>query len=118
MQVVVKKPRIDITGELSKRDIAHFIKRYGRRNVEVIDNDTIPIEEVPWIKKLMDEKVNPAESLKLFRKRDGLTQAELAKKVGEYKQNISGFEKGTRNISLEMAKKFGKLFGTSYHNFI
>jgi DNA-binding XRE family transcriptional regulator len=117
MLVVVKKPRIDITGELSKKDILYFVKRYGKKNVEVIDNELIPVEDVPWIKKGLEE-MTPAKTLKVYRKRDGLTQSELAKKIGEYKQNISGFENGTRKISLETAKKLSELFGTNYRHFI
>ena len=52
------------------------------------------------------------------RKALGLTQKELAEKLGIDKHVISEMERGVRPVSLKMARALGKVFGHNYKNFL
>ena len=49
--------------------------------------------------------------IKMLRARDGLTQADLAKKVGVRRETISFVENGEYNPSLLLAVRIAKVFG-------
>jgi addiction module HigA family antidote len=53
-----------------------------------------------------------------FRLRDGLTQAELAEKLGIKQSRVSDMERRQRPISRKMAAKLSKVFNTSARIFI
>lgn len=80
------------------------------------DEDTLSIEEA--FGNLYKSIGKPAMLLKGFRKRDELTQAELAKKLGTTQSAIAEMENGQRKIGLKMAKKIAVFFGTDYKEFI
>jgi DNA-binding XRE family transcriptional regulator len=117
MLVVVKKARIEAKGDISKKTISYFVKTYGKKNVEVIDDEYISVDDIDWIQEIRKNDT-PGKTLRRYRQRDGLSQSELAEKLGDYKQNISNMEKGSRPISIEMAKKLSKFFGTHYKRFL
>lgn len=48
--------------------------------------------------------------IKEFRARDGLTQSDLAKKVGVRRETIGNLENGRYNPSLELSWKIAKVF--------
>ncbi|WP_407456557.1 helix-turn-helix transcriptional regulator [Fibrobacter sp.] len=78
------------------------------------DDDALePVEELGWYKKAK-KRMNPAKVLKIMRVNAGLTQAQLAKKVGLAKQNYNSLERGARPISMLMSKKLADALGTSY----
>jgi DNA-binding XRE family transcriptional regulator len=117
MQVVEKKHHIDITGNIPDSLLKLIVKKYGKKNVIIIDDDYVDVTTTEWYKKMEKDDTQGAR-LKRTRKRFNMTQAQLAKKVGEYTQHISNMEKGTRSISVEMAKKFGEVFGSNYRFFL
>lgn len=80
------------------------------------DEDTLSIEEA--FGNLYKGIGKPAMLLKGFRKRDELTQAELAKKLGTTQSAIAEMENGQRKIGLKMAKKIAVFFDTDYKEFI
>lgn len=49
--------------------------------------------------------------IKMLRARDGLTQADLAKRVGVRRETISFVENGEYNPSLLLAVRIAKVFG-------
>ncbi|MES0325378.1 MAG: helix-turn-helix transcriptional regulator [Candidatus Bathyarchaeia archaeon] len=49
--------------------------------------------------------------IKMLRARDGLTQADLAKKVGVRRETISFVENGEYNPSLLLAVRIARVFG-------
>ena len=49
--------------------------------------------------------------IKMLRARDGLTQADLAKKVGVRRETISFVENGEYNPSLFLAVRIARVFG-------
>ncbi|ADL26405.1 DNA-binding protein [Fibrobacter succinogenes subsp. succinogenes S85] len=66
-----------------------------------------------WYKKAK-KNINPAKTLKIMRINAGLTQAQLAQKVGLAKQNYNSLERGAWPISMLMSKKLADALGTSY----
>ena len=53
------------------------------------------------------------EKIKNLRKQKGLTQTELAKKMGTTQSTIYKYEKGLRTIPLNVIEKFANIFETS-----
>ncbi|MGI0528807.1 helix-turn-helix transcriptional regulator [Treponema socranskii] len=118
MQVVVKTPPIKIEGDIPQDLLAFVKKRYPHATVEEDDDEAyVAIMETDWYKNIVKERT-PQKTLKLFRYRDNLTQAALAKKLGIPAQHVSGMETGHRTISPRMARKLGEIFGTKYQNFL
>jgi addiction module HigA family antidote len=61
---------------------------------------------------------HPGKILLGCRVRDGITQEELANRLGIKQHRISEIETGKRPITIEMAKRFAKSFGTDYRVFL
>ena len=83
-----------------------------------IDNDEelVAVEETDWYKRAK-ARMSPAKALKIMRINAGLTQKQLADKIGIAKQNYNSLERGARPISMMMAKKLADALGTSYSMF-
>lgn len=80
------------------------------------DEDLVPVENTDWYKKAK-AKMTPAKALKIMRTNAGLTQKQLADKIGIAKQNYNSLERASRPISMMMAKKLADALGTSYTMF-
>jgi DNA-binding XRE family transcriptional regulator len=61
---------------------------------------------------------HPGKVVHGFRVRDGITQEELANRLGIKQHHVSEIETGKRSITIEMAKRFAKSFGTDYRVFL
>ena len=61
---------------------------------------------------------HPGKVVHGFRVRDGITQSELARLLGIKQHRISEIENKKRPITIEMAKRFAKVFGTNYRVFL
>lgn len=57
---------------------------------------------------------HPGSRLHGLRVREGLTQKDMADKLGVRQHHISEMEKGKRAIGLEMAKRISSMFDVSY----
>ncbi len=68
--------------------------------------------------EVFPEGIRPMDVLKGARYREGLTQAQLAAKVGVKATNISEMERGKRPIGKEMAKRLAKVLNTQYQVFL
>ncbi len=79
--------------ELAKRVMAALIQ-------EEQDDDAQDIEDVLG-------PTTPGAALRGYRYREGLTQKDLAAKVGASAQNISDMESGRRVIGKDMAQRLG-----------
>lgn len=73
--------------------------------------------EMDWFKELESEDTL-GKNLKFYRKLVGMTQPELAKKLGTSKQFISDMENDRKPINRETAKKLAALFDVSVARFI
>jgi len=80
------------------------------------DEDLVAVEDTDWYKKAK-AKMTPAKALKIMRTNAGVTQMQLAEKIGVAKQNYNSLERGARPISMMMAKKLADALGTSYTMF-
>ena len=73
-------------------------------------------EALPWRLAFpeYDEKTLPGAALAGARGKEGITQRELARRVGIPQRHISEMERGKRPIGKEMAKKLAKALDIDY----
>ena len=120
MQVHVKTPLIDIQikGEEYKPLIDLLKKDFGEELVEIIDDEDelVEVTSTDWFNEI---KPTLGETVEIHRSNLHMTQAELGKAIGgRSKQYISDIEKGRRNISLNLAKRLGKVLGHNYKTYL
>ncbi|TVR94353.1 MAG: XRE family transcriptional regulator [Spirochaetaceae bacterium] len=119
MQVVVKKPRIRLEGEIGGSLVQFLRDQYGE--VEIIEDEGDELVEVTksdWYQSIR-ETITPGENMRVYREMHGLTQDQLAEKLGNLtRQNISNMENGHRSISKTMAKKLAALFDVTIEKFV
>ena len=124
MQAVVEAPPMQntdepvsfrVSGKNIPKPVIAFLDALFPDSVRIDEDDDAlePVEELGWYKKAK-KRMNPAKVLKIMRINAGLTQAQLAKKVGLAKQNYNSLERGARPISMLMSKKLADALGTSY----
>lgn len=61
---------------------------------------------------------HPGMALRGLRTREGVTQKELAARLGIRQHHVSEMEKGIRPITLEMAKRISEAYNISYKVFL
>lgn len=119
MLVVVNQPHTEgfrVEGNVPASLVDYLRTCYGYENVDTED-DYSDFEEMDWYKELRAQ-TTPGDNLRTYRRRDGLTQAQLADRLRTTRQDVSGMERGTRPISKKTAKELASLFGTSPSRFI
>jgi len=77
-------------------------------------------DSVPWREAFPEYKEEdlPGVCLRGGRYREGLTQKQLAEKIGIPQRHISEMENGKRPIGKEMAKRLGKALNIGYKVFL
>ncbi|PJJ41893.1 helix-turn-helix transcriptional regulator [Hallerella succinigenes] len=124
MLVAVEKPRtrnteavsFKVEGERIPEWLLGIVREvYPTAKVEDGD-DRIEISSTDWYKE-MESRDTPARTLKIMRTAAGLTQKDLAKKLGIAFQNYNPLERGTRPITMQMAMRLADALGTSYEMF-
>ena len=119
MQVVVKKPRIRLDGEITDKLVAYLAEEYGE--IEVItdaDEERIEVTESDWYRSLRGS-ISPGENMRLYRELHGLTRDALGKKLGSFtRQYISNIENGHRAISKNMAVALAQLFDVAVEKYL
>ncbi len=84
----------------------HKVRRINSEGEEVVSaEDVFP-------------EASPAMALRGFRGKMEWSQQELAEKLGTTQNCISAMESGKRHISVNMAKRLGKVFNISYKAFL
>ena len=63
-------------------------------------------------------EANPGMALRGLRVREGISQRELAKRLGITQHRVSEMENGKRAISVDMAKRIGEAYNISYKVFL
>ena len=110
MLALVKKPHIEMSlhGEHVTELIAWIKKKY---DVTVLadepEDNFVSIETTDYWKEM--EKNRVGNLLAGARLKAGLTQAQLAKKLGVRQNMISDYERGRRTYSDAMAKRLSKV---------
>lgn len=74
-------------------------------------------EELYSIEEVFPEG-SPAMALRGLRTKEGITQKQLAERLGITQTRVSEMENGVRPISVAMAKRIAKAYGTSYKVFL
>jgi DNA-binding XRE family transcriptional regulator len=116
MQVGVKTPHIEINvkgSEIPPTLLEILKKEYGEGVCYLSDSDDelVDIEATDWYKDI-NAKMTPGDYVKIYRENRGITQEKLGKMLGDVpRQNISSMERGTRPISLKMARKLSSILG-------
>ena len=64
------------------------------------------------------ETLKPAQKLKAYRLREGLSQAELARRCGIPQANLSAMEASKRPIGVQTAKKLAKALRCDYRQLV
>ena len=80
------------------------------------DTDSIPAELA--LPELYDPVLGPARVLKGFRYREGLTQKQLAEKLGVRQHHLSEMENAKRPISKDMAKRLAEILKCDFRIFM
>ena len=104
MLAVVKKPRIEISLQGDNvEELIDWIKQKFEVSILTSErSDSVPVEETDFWREMQSNRVG--NLLAGARFKAGLTQAQLAKKLGIRQNMISDFERGKRRLSQSMAK--------------
>jgi DNA-binding XRE family transcriptional regulator len=109
LNVVVPLPELDLVADTLKSVLALAGHRVRPINEEG--------DEIYSAKEVFPE-AHPGMTLRGFRTRDGLTQEELAERLGIKQARVSALESGGRPISIAMAKRLAKIFDITYKAFL
>ncbi len=74
------------------------------------------VEMIPWREAFPD--FGPHTAIVGGRTKEGLTQQELAKRLGISRSNLSAMENGKRTIGTKMAKRLGEALQLDYRLFL
>ncbi|WP_446008462.1 helix-turn-helix transcriptional regulator [Candidatus Electrothrix sp.] len=121
MQALVKTPRTDIRiqGEISPRLLDILQSEYGG-SLKIYDGDEeyVELTETDWYRQTK-AKTAPGDAMRIYRKNQQMTQAELGKRLGNVpRQLVSNMERGKRAISLATAKKLAAIFNVPASRFL
>ena len=114
MLVVVNQPHTSfrIEGDIPSSMIEYIVSEYSKENVSIMDDDgdeLLDPHEMDFYKEIK-AKQTPGGNMRFYRRLVGMTQSELANKLGTSKQAVSQMENGKRPISRKTASELGKLF--------
>ena len=107
-----------IEDTLSSTFLDQLKKEFGD-SLQIVkeDDDWIDARDMDWSKEDL-EKETPGGNLRFYRKLVGMTQKDLADKLGMTKQHISDMERGKRSISKKTAKELAFIFRVSPVRFL
>lgn len=112
MLALVKKPHIELSiqGEHAEELVAWIRKKYEVSVLSTEDGaDSVPVEETEFWQQMDKNRVG--NLLAGARLKAGLTQGQLAKKLGIRQNMVSDYERGRRSLSPAMASRFGTVLG-------
>ena len=115
MLVAVRTPRIEfvVKGTTVPDDVIDFFrKKFGDKNVSVDDEEYILAEDMPEFRQFKAEET-PGKTIRFYRKMMGLTQAQLAEKVGCDKMTVSRMERDVQPVGKKTALRMSRLFHIS-----
>jgi len=106
---------VDIHFRVPEKNLEE-VKRFILTQGGTVEDSEPEETSVPW--KDAFPEAHPGLALHGLRVREGLTQKELAEKLGEAQSHISAMEKGKRPIGKALAKKLAEAFGGDYRAFL
>jgi ribosome-binding protein aMBF1 (putative translation factor) len=107
MLALVKKPHIELSiqGDQVEELVAWIRKKYELSVLSTEDGeDSLPVEETEFWKQMNRNRIG--NLLAGARLKVGLTQGQLAKKLGIRQNMVSDYERGRRTLSPAMAARF------------
>ena len=110
--------RVVVRGKRRTERIVALLREHGVEP-EIVDDDddtVIPIEEAEWYKQTTAE-MTPGDKLSALRWKHRLTQAELARRIGRNRQNISAIERGERGLGIKLALEIAAVMGEPVERF-
>ena len=109
MLALVKKPHIELSihGEQVDELLAWIRKKYDVVVFSDVAEESVPVEGTEFWKEM--EKNRIGNLLAGARLKAGLTQAQVAEKVGVRQNMISDYERGRRRFSPAMARRLSKV---------
>ena len=110
LRLVVPRDKADLIAD-ALRSLLLFSGQEMQIKEEVEDENLYPVSD-------LFPEITPTMCLRGLRTREGLTQAELAEKLGVKQHHISEMENGKRPIGAEMAHRLEETFGTPYKAFL
>lgn len=123
MLVVVNQPHTEgfrIEGSIPKDILDYIERKYSKKDISIMDDEgeeLIDPTELDFFKEMKAQET-PGGNLRFYRKLVGMTQKELAEKLGIAKQHVSNMERNERAISKKTAKELAKIFHVSPARFI
>lgn len=114
--VTIGNEHFKVPKETAKGLILLFTSLKVTNQEEDGDEEYIDASEIA--EHLHKETSKAAVRLRGFRHRDGLTQAQLAKKLNTSQSVVASMERAKRVITYKMAQKLAKLFDTSPRAFL
>jgi DNA-binding XRE family transcriptional regulator len=123
MPAVVKMPLIKIEVREGNKRKLYLVPKAAAHAVETLlskfdesDEGSVPATEL--FPDLADPKKTPGIALRGVRLRLGLTQKEMAEKIGVTQGDLSKMEKGERAIGKKLAIRIGKALAVDYRRFL
>ncbi len=107
--------KVDIHFRIPEKNLEE-VKRFILSQGGTVEASESEDDSIPW--KDAFPSAHPGMALHGLRVREGLTQKELAEKLGEAQSHISAMEKGKRPIGKALAKKLAETFGGDYRAFL
>lgn len=111
-----KKVKTFLISYKATAQLLTLLKKLQDEAIEEDDRETIPADEV--FAELYEKYGKVGSTIRGCRARDGMTQAELAKKLGVYQGHVSAMEWGRRPVGKKMAHKLAEIFNTNYRLFL
>jgi DNA-binding XRE family transcriptional regulator len=113
----------EIRLEVPARDAARVRRAIGGmlalvgRGARMVDENEIDDDAIYSFEEAFPDST-PGSRLRGLRTREGITQKELAEKLGIQQHHVSEMEGGTRNIGLVMAKRIAEAYDISHRVFL
>jgi ribosome-binding protein aMBF1 (putative translation factor) len=110
MLALVKKPHIELSiqGDRAEELVAWIRKKYEVSVLSTEDGEgSVPVEQTEFWKQMDKNRIG--NLLAGARLKAGLTQGQLAKKLGIRQNMVSDYERGRRSLSPAMATRFSEV---------
>lgn len=112
---------VEIHKQLDKKADLKLIKKIINLYEKLKNEDDDELMSLEDMKAFMHDLVGdstPADSVRIYRDRENITQKELALKSGIKQQHISEIERGIRPIGVATAKKLASALNCNYRSLL
>jgi len=111
IQIGNRKPRLFLVPKDRAKSVVNLLLEF-----EVNSEGSLPWRES--VQDLLDAYSEPGATLRGARAKEGLTQTEVATRLGVPPSNISEMESGKRPIGKNMAHRLSKILNVNYRVFL